>query len=138
MSTRASTRFWSYIEHSVDQIVATLDGLEADELNWRPGGAETNSLFVLATHMIGALDETLLGVLCGQPDREELDAVRPRCRVPRLGRDGRQPATRIPCYVRVRAEWATGLRAPFFCEPRSPSSLTALTDEDSWTPFMRR
>ena len=74
MSTRASTRFWSYIEHSVDQIVATLDGLEADELNWRPAGAETNSLFVLATHMLGALDETLLGVLCGQPRPRDRDA----------------------------------------------------------------
>ena len=108
MSTRASTRFWSYIEHSVDQIVATLDGLEADELNWRPAGAETNSLFVLATHMLGALDETLLGVLCGQP--------RPR------DRDAEFRASDATAGAPV-ARWAT-LRAEI------AEQLTALTDEE--------
>ncbi len=74
MSSGEAARFWSYIEHSADQIVATLDGLEADELNWRPAGPETNSLFVLATHILGALDETLLGVLCGEPRSRDRDA----------------------------------------------------------------
>ena len=74
MSTREAERIWSYIERSVDQIVGALDGLEAEELNWRPAGEDTNSLFVLATHILGAIDETLLGVLCGQPYSRDRDA----------------------------------------------------------------
>ena len=74
MSNGEAERIWSYIELSVDQIVGALDGLEAEQLNWRPAGEETNSLFVLATHILGAIDETLLGVLCGQPYSRDRDA----------------------------------------------------------------
>ncbi|MYB42230.1 MAG: DinB family protein [Chloroflexi bacterium] len=74
MSNGEAARFWSYIEGATDRIVGALDGLEPDELNWRPAGPETNSLFVLATHTLGALDETLLGVLCGEPRSRDRDA----------------------------------------------------------------
>ena len=74
MSNGEAARFWFYIEGATDRIVGALDGLEADELNWRPAGPETNSLFVLATHILGALDETLLGVLCGEPRSRDRDA----------------------------------------------------------------
>ena len=74
MSSGEAARFWFYIEGATDRIVGALDGLEADELNWRPAGPETNSLFVLATHTLGALDETLLGVLCGEPRSRDRDA----------------------------------------------------------------
>ena len=74
MSNGEAERIWSYIEHSVGQIMGALDGLDAEELNWRPPGEETNSLFVLATHIVGAIDETLLGVLCGQPWSRDRDS----------------------------------------------------------------
>lgn len=74
MSNGEAERIWSYIEQSVGQIMGALDGLDAEELNWRPPGPETNSLFVLATHIVGAIDETLLGVLCGQPYSRDRDS----------------------------------------------------------------
>ncbi len=36
------------------KVLQTLDGLNADALNWSPTAQETNSLFVLATHCIGS------------------------------------------------------------------------------------
>src|SRR4051812_39096282 len=57
--------FWRKIVSSVDGLVACLDGLTEEELNWRPL-PNANSLFVLATHMLGNLEENLCGVLCGQ------------------------------------------------------------------------
>lgn len=36
------------------EIFKTLDGLSADALNWHPLPDETNSLFALATHCLGA------------------------------------------------------------------------------------
>lgn len=57
--------FWRFIESSIDRLVACLDGLNEDELNWRPL-SDANSLFVLATHILGTAEENILGVLCGQ------------------------------------------------------------------------
>jgi uncharacterized damage-inducible protein DinB len=36
------------------KVFETLDGLDADALNWSPTNEGTNSLFVLATHCIGS------------------------------------------------------------------------------------
>ena len=36
------------------EILKTLDGLSADALNWHPLPDETNSLYALATHLLGA------------------------------------------------------------------------------------
>ncbi len=57
--------FWRKIVSSVDGLVVCLDGLTAEELNWHPL-ENANSRFVLATHMLGNLEENLYGVLCGQ------------------------------------------------------------------------
>ena len=74
MSDGEAGRLWAAIEESTDRIIGALEDLDADELNWRPAGEETNSLFVLATHTLGALDETLLGVLCGLPYERDRDS----------------------------------------------------------------
>jgi hypothetical protein len=74
MSSAEAERFWPYIERSVGRVLSALDGLGADELNWRPPAPETNSLLVLATHIVGNFEETLLGVLCGQPHARDRDA----------------------------------------------------------------
>ena len=65
--------FWRYITSSIDQLLATLDGLTADEINWSPIG-DANSLYVLATHTMGTTAENLLEVLCGQPVHRQRDA----------------------------------------------------------------
>ena len=71
--------FWRYIASSLDRLVAHLDGLSADDLDWRPPAPGANSLYVLATHTLGNAEENLLETLGGQPigrDREAEFAVR--------------------------------------------------------------
>jgi uncharacterized damage-inducible protein DinB len=59
-----------YLERLRDlraQVLRTLDGLDADALNWQPLPNETNSLFVLATHCIGSERGWFGSVLGGAP-----------------------------------------------------------------------
>jgi hypothetical protein len=68
-----TTMFVDAIFRSVDRLVRCMDGLSADEINWRPPAEGANSLYVLAAHMIGNLEENFLGVIAGQAinrDRE--------------------------------------------------------------------
>ena len=65
--------FWRYITSSIDQLLASLEGLDADELNWAPI-PNANSLYVMATHTMGTTAENLLEVLCGQPVHRQRDA----------------------------------------------------------------
>lgn len=58
--------FWRYIASSLDRLVACLDGLDVECLNWRPSAADTNSLYALVTHTLGNAEENILEVLCGQ------------------------------------------------------------------------
>lgn len=65
---------WSrYICSSLQRIVACLDGLTEDELDWRPPAPGANSLYALAVHTLANAEENILGILCGQAvvrDRE--------------------------------------------------------------------
>ena len=64
---------WPYISRSVDRLVGCLEGLDQDDLNWRPL-QDANSLYVLATHILASCEENILEVLCGRPvgrSREE-------------------------------------------------------------------
>lgn len=65
--------FWSFISRSIDRIIACLDDMSEDDLNWRPIKT-ANSLFVLATHILGTTEENILGVLCGQPVQRRREA----------------------------------------------------------------
>jgi uncharacterized damage-inducible protein DinB len=40
------------LDDSLNDLRAALDGLSTEALNWRPAGAETNSIAVLATHSL--------------------------------------------------------------------------------------
>ena len=57
--------FWRFIVSSENHIIDCLDGLDEEDLNWRPLD-NANSLYVLATHMMGNMEEVILGTLCGQ------------------------------------------------------------------------
>jgi hypothetical protein len=59
--------FQHFIFNTIDSIVGVLDGLSADELNWRPSAPATNSLYAIASHVLGNAEENLLGTLCRQP-----------------------------------------------------------------------
>lgn len=65
--------FWGFIASSVDSLVELLDGLAADDLNWSPL-ENANSLYVLATHTMGNIEQNVLGAICEEPVERDRDA----------------------------------------------------------------
>ena len=65
--------FWHRIRHTVDELVACLEGLDGASLNWSPLD-DANSLYVLATHTMGNVRHNFLNVLCGLPITRDRDA----------------------------------------------------------------
>lgn len=61
---------WKTIERSLDELVGLTADLDAEQLNWRPAALSaseaTNSLYVLAWHILGSAEEALLFMLCGE------------------------------------------------------------------------
>ena len=57
--------FWRQIVSSVDHLISCADGLNEEDLNWKPLD-NANSLYVLPNHIMSNMQETILGVLCGQ------------------------------------------------------------------------
>jgi len=55
---------WSYVVSSVERLLDSLVALDATALNWRPLPT-ANSRFVLATHLLGNIEETVWGIVCG-------------------------------------------------------------------------
>ena len=79
MRSQEIATFWRYIAGSLERLVALLDGLGEEELNWRPPAEATNSLYMLAFHTLANAEENILGTLCGGPtqrSRESEFAVR--------------------------------------------------------------
>ena len=72
-SSREIDLYWHKIRNTVDELVACLEGLDGDSLNWRPLD-DANSLYVLATHTMGNVRYNLLNVLCGLPVTRDRDA----------------------------------------------------------------
>ena len=58
----------------VERILATSDGLDEAGINWRPTGTDTNSIYVLATHVMGNVRQNALAMLGGQADTRDRDA----------------------------------------------------------------
>jgi hypothetical protein len=71
---REIAAFCRYLFDSVDGIVECLEGLDAQQLNWRPPAASANSLYVLAVHTMANVEEAILQVLCDQPVARDRDA----------------------------------------------------------------
>ena len=65
--------YWRRISDTVDELVACLEGLDGDALNWSPLD-DANSLYVLATHTMGNVRHNFLNVLCGLPITRDRDA----------------------------------------------------------------
>lgn len=57
-----------------DRLEKTVEGLDERALNWRPRVAEPNSIFVLATHIMGNAEGWILGIACGQHIPRDRDA----------------------------------------------------------------
>ena len=65
--------YWGFVSRSVDHIIACLVGLDSTQLNWRPCD-DASSLYMLAAHMLGNMEEVILGLLCAQPVQRDRDA----------------------------------------------------------------
>ncbi len=57
--------FMSYIVRSVDAILACAEQAPAEWRNWQPGDT-ANSLYILATHVMGSTEFLTLQALCGE------------------------------------------------------------------------
>ena len=60
----ASARF--VLKESLGELRAAVEGVPAEALNWRPGGEETNSIAVLATHVMHST-RSWLAIAVGAP-----------------------------------------------------------------------
>jgi hypothetical protein len=58
---------------SIERIVACLDGLDAEQMNWKPTAQDTNSLYVLAVHTMANVEQAVLDVLGGETIHRERD-----------------------------------------------------------------
>ena len=64
MQSEEIALFWRFIVESEDKLIESLHGLEEDSLNWSPLD-NANSLYVLATHTMGNIEQNILGgILC--------------------------------------------------------------------------
>jgi DinB superfamily len=64
-----------FICRSVDRVIACLDGMPEDELNWRPPVPGANSLYAIAVHLMANTEENILGMHCGDPESAARDDV---------------------------------------------------------------
>jgi hypothetical protein len=58
-------KLWRHISGSIEQLLKCLDGLSSNDLNWCPIES-ANSLYVLATHVLGNVEENIIETLFGQ------------------------------------------------------------------------
>ncbi|MSQ35776.1 MAG: DinB family protein [Dehalococcoidia bacterium] len=65
---------FAILVEDIEVLLTLTDGRDATALNWRPAPA-ANSLFALATHTIGAAEQSLITTLCGgRPTVRDRDA----------------------------------------------------------------
>ena len=74
MGPYESEVFTRYIFGTIDNLVACLDGLDEDELHWRPSAPQTNSLYAIVMHVCGNAEENILGTLCGRSIQRNRDS----------------------------------------------------------------
>ena len=55
------------LKHLLDRLCATVEGLDEAQLNWRPPTSDSNSVYVIAAHILGNLEAWVLGIACREP-----------------------------------------------------------------------
>lgn len=63
-----------YIRKQIASIQAVLAELTPEQLNWKPPLPGSNSLYAIATHVLGNARAWVLGIACGQPLRRDRPA----------------------------------------------------------------
>ncbi|MFN8483565.1 MAG: DinB family protein [Anaerolineae bacterium] len=66
--------FVSAIERLSSSILAELEAVAPEALNWRPPFPDANSMYVLAVHTTGAAEWWIVGAAAGQPVRRDRPA----------------------------------------------------------------
>lgn len=56
---------------NLQRVIACIESLDGEELNWRPAAAEANTLYVLAVHIMGNVEENVLGIACEEDVRRD-------------------------------------------------------------------
>lgn len=65
------TLYATELQRQLDKLCQALDGLSAEQLNWRPPVPDANSIYVIVTHTLGNVRGWVLGICCGHPiDRD--------------------------------------------------------------------
>ena len=57
----------SRLQRILDGVCGAVEGLDEAQLNWRPPAGDTNSIYVLATHILGNAEAWVLGIACELP-----------------------------------------------------------------------
>jgi hypothetical protein len=55
------------LDDTLTRLLACLDGLAPDQLNWRPPVEGGNSVYILAVHTLANVEESVIEVLGGEP-----------------------------------------------------------------------
>ncbi len=62
------------IDAVVSKTLGCLDGLSPDECNWRADTDAANSLYVIASHVVGGSEQNLIHFIAGEPVQRDRDA----------------------------------------------------------------
>ncbi len=62
------------ISASLSRLISCVEGLNDRAMDWRPDAPETNSLAVLAAHVMGNAEENVVEIACGKPVSRDRDA----------------------------------------------------------------
>jgi hypothetical protein len=65
---------WHHIELAMDRILAANEGRTVAQRNWRPPAPDTNSIHVLAVHIIGNARQSIFEAILGKPTGRDRDA----------------------------------------------------------------
>jgi uncharacterized damage-inducible protein DinB len=55
------------LRQALDRLCERIDGLTAEQLNFHPPAPDANSIYVIATHLLGNAEAWVLGIACGHP-----------------------------------------------------------------------
>ncbi|OGO52899.1 MAG: hypothetical protein A2148_00380 [Chloroflexi bacterium RBG_16_68_14] len=64
----------SQLQQTLEGLCEAIEGLDEAKLNWRPPALNANSIYVIATHILGNAEAWVLGIACGQPVRRDRPA----------------------------------------------------------------
>jgi steroid delta-isomerase-like uncharacterized protein len=74
-SMKAETEVWiQALAELMGAVGRRIEGLNERQMNWRPSMPDANSLYAIATHLMGNSAAWVLGIICGQDVTRDRDA----------------------------------------------------------------